>query len=201
MQNIKQLLKSRRGSLLLLAGALTLGLTIAACDSGTGTKEVDTNPCVDSAVPCTRLSTMVDTGTIIFQNCSGCHGMEGHGYSGATPPLANSDFFMNNRKLIMKIVLLGYDSAITVNGLQYQSTMPTWAETFSDFQIASVLTYIRTQLNDSTVVSCDNTQFDENGFAICVKTPRTVEARVSDFITKAEIAHMRDSLDAPAYQP
>jgi hypothetical protein len=200
MQNIKQLLKSRRSTLLLLAGAVTLGLSITACDKTTNpTVE---GPCADNAALCISRATMIDTGAVYFaNNCTGCHGMNARGYAGATPPLANSDFFMNNRSKVMQIVLLGYDSAITVNGMSYQSTMPTWAESFSDFQIASILTYLRTQLNDSTVVSCNATEFDEEGFAVCTKVARTPAAIAADSVAVWEIAHMRDSLDAPAHQP
>jgi hypothetical protein len=200
MQNIKQFLKSRRSTLLLLAGAVTLGLTIAACDKGTNPTVV-ANPCADNAALCIPRATMIDSGEVYFQNCTGCHGMEGRGYAGATPPLANSDFFMNNRSKVMAIVLLGYDSAITVNGMSYQSTMPTWAESLSDFQIASILTYLRAVRNDSTVVSCNATQFDDDGFAVCTKVARTPAEIAMDSVAVWEVAHMRDSLDAPAHQP
>lgn len=146
-------------------------------------------------------ATLIDTGAVVFQNCSGCHGSEGHGYAGAVPPLANSNFFMADRKRVMRIVLGGYSEAITVNGVHYQGDMPSWAESLSDIKIASVLTYLRSQLNDSTVVSCDTTVIDDFGFAACTKTPRSAAERAIDSVGVWEVAFMRDSLDLPPVNP
>lgn len=190
-------IKAHRNKFLVLAGALALSLAFVACDKGTD--PVDTDPCTDSAVPCLRMSTLVDTGEAIFQgNCTGCHESEGHGYAGSTPPLANSDFFMNNRHLTIRIVLGGYESVpIKVNGLHYEGNMPTWSSSLTNLEIAGVLTYLRSVKNDSTVVSCDTIPLDElNGFAACVKTPRSLAARQADFISVAEVAAVRDSLIA-----
>jgi hypothetical protein len=85
---------------------LALGLSLSGC-FGTDGGDKDTLPpgCKDDMTLCTPMSALLDTGEVMFNYCSGCHGMEGRGNAGAIPPLANSDFFMNNRHLVIRIVL------------------------------------------------------------------------------------------------
>jgi hypothetical protein len=103
---------------------------------------------------------------------------------------------MNNRHLVIRIVLNGYDDSIFVNGMWYMGSMPAHADALTDVEIAGILTYLRSELNDSTVVSCNSDLFDDNGFAICQKTPRTVAQRSVDSVAAWEVKIRRDSLAA-----
>jgi mono/diheme cytochrome c family protein len=133
-------------------------------------------------------------GADVFQNnCTGCHGMDGRGYAGATPPLANSDFLMANRLRPVSIVLQGLDASIIVNGVEYGSTMPAWEEVLTDYDIAAVLTYLRADLNDSTVVSCNANMLDENGFATCQMVARNPAEIAFDSIAVWEVATVRNN--------
>jgi mono/diheme cytochrome c family protein len=145
-------------------------------------------------------SVLISTGAVIFENCTGCHGMEGRGYAGASPPLANSDFFMANRRKTIEIVLGGYDGPLLVNGMVYQGSMPTWAESFTNAEVAGVLTYIRAVLNDSAITSCSSSAFDEEGFAICTKAKRTPAAIAADSVSIREVRLVRDSMGLPPPQ-
>jgi len=139
---------------------------------------------------------LLDTGAVLFAaNCSGCHGAGGRGFAGAVPPLANSDFLMQNRARSIDIVLGGTSDSLLVNGLRYQGTMPAWATTFNDVQIAAVLTWIRAGLNDSTVTACNANQLDADGFATCQKTARTPQSIAADSVSYQEVYQARVILD------
>ena len=78
------------------------------------------------------------------QNCSVCHQPGGTGLPGQFPPLAGSDWVLEegpNR--IIKLILNGIQGPITVNGQQFNNSMVPWRDTMTDEQIAAVATYIR----------------------------------------------------------
>jgi hypothetical protein len=144
-------------------------------------------------------SRLLDSGAVLYTNCAGCHGMNGEG--GRAPPHANADFVMNNRQLVIRLVLRGNHEdprtidTLTVNGVPYAGGgMPGWADYLSNFQIASVLTYIRAVLNDSLVTNCNPNVLDANDFPVCVKTPRSAAAIAADSVAVWEVKAVRDSL-------
>jgi mono/diheme cytochrome c family protein len=158
--------------------------------------------------PNTPRADLISTGRDYFRGfCTSCHGGnlvdeengiwtdEGKGSPGGTPPLANSDFFMGIRIRPAYIVINGLEQPITVNGLQYNGHMPAHGEeTLNDFELASILTYIRAVLNDSTVVSCNAGNLDPDGFATCVKTPRSPSEIATDSIAVWEITAARNNI-------
>ncbi|WP_274571386.1 copper-containing nitrite reductase [Neisseria leonii] len=73
-------------------------------------------------------------------NCMACHGAQGQGVEGAFPPLAKSDYLLQDPKRGIDAVLKGVNGKITVNGKEYNSVMPALA--LDDEQTANVLTYI-----------------------------------------------------------
>lgn len=73
-------------------------------------------------------------------NCLACHGAEGKGVEGAFPPLAKSDYLLEDPKRGIHAILKGVSGKITVNGKEYNSVMPAVA--LNDEQAANVLTYI-----------------------------------------------------------
>jgi|GEM_PF-3625371 len=135
-------------------------------------------------------ATLLAEGEVIFQNCTNCHGPEGNGNAGAVPPLRHSDFFMAQRLRPVSILLNGLETPITVNGLQYESTMPSF-DFLTNREIASVLTYLRVAKNDSTIVSCNPNSLDPDGFALCTKTPRNPAEVATDSIAVWEVADIR----------
>jgi hypothetical protein len=148
----------------------------------------------------TSRAALRDTGEVIFQTCAGCHGGDGHG--GRGPALANSDFFMNNRLKVINLVLRGnfeappYLDTFTVNGEHITGGgMPPWRESFTNVEIAGVLTYLRSVMNDSTVISCNPDLLDENtGKPVCVKQARSPAAMDLDSVAGWEIKLVRDTL-------
>lgn len=74
--------------------------------------------------------------------CLACHRSRGQGLEGVYPPLAKSDFLVNNPKRSIDIVLYGLNGEITVNGKKYNLDMPAQSH-LSDQQVTDVLNFVR----------------------------------------------------------
>ena len=73
--------------------------------------------------------------------CQACHGPQGKGLPGAFPPLAGSDWIVDNRDRLPEIILDGMSGPIVVNGQEYNAVMPPMAY-LSDADVANVLTFV-----------------------------------------------------------
>jgi len=73
--------------------------------------------------------------------CMTCHLNEGQGIANVFPPLAKSDYLMEDLDRSIKILINGQQGEITVNGKKYNGAMP--APGLDDKDIADVLNYIR----------------------------------------------------------
>ncbi len=83
------------------------------------------------------------SGKALYQtSCGACHQPHGFGLPGLAPPLADSEWVSGSADRLVRIVLHGVDGPIVVLGQKYNLEMPGHG-TFSDEQIASVLTYVR----------------------------------------------------------
>lgn len=74
------------------------------------------------------------------QNCMACHQTHGKGIPAVFPPLAKSDYLMQDPKRAVAAMLQGLKGAIKVNGKTYNGVMP--AVKLSDEDIANVVAYI-----------------------------------------------------------
>jgi len=72
--------------------------------------------------------------------CIQCHLNTGEGVSGVFPPLAKSDFLVNNIELSIKGLKYGMSGPIVVNGEEYDGVMED--QGLGDDEIADVLNYI-----------------------------------------------------------
>lgn len=79
--------------------------------------------------------------------CVSCHLESGEGVEATFPPLAKSDYLMNNRNESIKGVKYGQRGPITVNGKPYDNTMmPLGLE---DEEVADVMNYIMNSWGNS----------------------------------------------------
>jgi mono/diheme cytochrome c family protein len=141
--------------------------------------------------------TLLDSGRVYFQACGICHGFNGRG--GRGPALVNSDYVQADRTRLIRTVLAGIQQPIRVNGVRWKTgEMLGWAETWPDFKIASVLTYIRVALNDSLVVSCIPEDYETGTWASCEKKARDATEIATDSVTVTEIAAQRAALGLPS---
>ncbi len=85
-------------------------------------------------------------------NCAACHQTDGRGVAGTFPPLAGSDFLLEDVDRAIETVLRGRTGPIVVNGEAYDGMMPPMGH-LGDTEIASILTHVyRSWGNDGAPV-------------------------------------------------
>jgi mono/diheme cytochrome c family protein len=93
-------------------------------------------------------SALIAKGKLLYlQHCVICHQGAGQGTPGTFPPLAKSDYLMAKPENGIRAVVEGLSGRITVNGSNYNNTMPPILLT--DEQVAAVLTFVRTTWNSA----------------------------------------------------
>lgn len=82
-----------------------------------------------------------NAGKKIYQDmCINCHMPNGKGVNKVFPPLAQSDFLMQNRKASIKAIKYGLSEEITVNKIKYNNVMSPLGLT--NKEVAHVMNYI-----------------------------------------------------------
>lgn len=89
----------------------------------------------------TELKQSMKRGNEIYSDfCITCHLQKGEGVPYTFPPLANSDYLMQNRENSIRAIKYGLQGEITVNGITYNSSMADLG--LEDEEIADVMNYI-----------------------------------------------------------
>ena len=87
------------------------------------------------------LEQSIANGEEIYKDfCIQCHLDTGEGVSGVFPPLARSDFLVNNIEISIRGLKYGMSGPIVVNGEEYDGVMED--QGLGDDEIADVLNYI-----------------------------------------------------------
>lgn len=87
------------------------------------------------------LNASKERGKEIYQrNCVSCHMPEGEGLEGIFPPLAQSDYMLENKKRAIQQTLYGVSGEMTVNGKKYNGEMNGFDLT--DEQASDLMNYI-----------------------------------------------------------
>jgi nitrite reductase (NO-forming) len=83
----------------------------------------------------------IQAGERVFnQSCYACHQANGQGIAGVFPPLAGSDYLMEDVDRAISGVIFGLKGAITVNGKKYNQMMTP--QNIDDEEIANTFTFI-----------------------------------------------------------
>ncbi|WPP48605.1 c-type cytochrome [Catalinimonas niigatensis] len=100
-----------------------------------------------------NLDESIKLGKEIYSSyCISCHMNEGAGIPGAFPPLAESDYLMEDKERSIHIVMYGLEGEIVVNGTTYNNIMTPLG--LSDEEITHVLNYVRNSWgNEGEVVT------------------------------------------------
>ena len=89
------------------------------------------------------------------RSCVACHMKDGNGLEEVFPPLAGSDYLLEDPVRALKQVLHGSDEVMTVNGVEYDQVMP--AQDVTDEEAVQVVNYILNAWgNDGGEVSMDD---------------------------------------------
>ena len=95
------------------------------------------------------LEESIADGAGIYQDfCVQCHLDSGEGVSGVFPPLADSDYLLNNIDLSIKGIKYGLNGPIEVNGETYDGVMQN--QGLDEEEIADVMNYILNSWNNSS---------------------------------------------------
>jgi nitrite reductase (NO-forming)/hydroxylamine reductase len=78
---------------------------------------------------------------IYSANCAACHQANGKGLTGAFPPVAESDYLAEDPMRAVSAIINGLSGPITVNGVDYNSVMPSLSY-MSDSDVADVVTFV-----------------------------------------------------------
>jgi mono/diheme cytochrome c family protein len=77
-------------------------------------------------------------------NCITCHQATGLGVPGQYPPLAGSEVELGDAtNHLIAIVLKGLQGPVVVEGKPFNNSMQAWEDQYTDSQLASILTYVR----------------------------------------------------------
>ncbi len=81
--------------------------------------------------------------SVYGNNCASCHQATGQGLPGVFPPLAGNPAVADTDPTTHIEVVLNGLQGKTIDGVQYASPMPPWANQLSDAQIAAVINHER----------------------------------------------------------
>ena len=84
---------------------------------------------------------MVNGARIYQANCANCHQSQGEGLAKLYPPLAGSDYLLENIPRAACIIKNGQFQKITVNGITFNQMMPAMPG-LTNLEIAEVITFI-----------------------------------------------------------
>jgi len=91
--------------------------------------------------PQTSLEKSINRGAVVYKEfCNQCHRPKGKGVGRSFPPLAGSDYLMENRTESIKGVKYGQKGELVVNGKIYNGVMPPMG--LSNKEVADVMNYI-----------------------------------------------------------
>ncbi len=123
---------------------------LAACDGANQEVSANTQAAGDNSAAVHQaevasasesLGARISRGETLFQtHCAACHQATGQGLAGAFPPLAESDYLLEDPERAARAVIKGLSGPITVNGTDYNSVMPALAY-LKDQEVADIVTY------------------------------------------------------------
>ena len=113
-----------RGTAGALAAAALFAVTVADAQEPGQVHAAE----VASAAVATSLEDRLAAGKRVYETaCLACHQADGRGLPGAFPPLANSDYLLEDPHRGVVATLAGLQGKIVVNGIEYDSVMPAGA--------------------------------------------------------------------------
>ena len=154
-----------------LAIAVVLSLGMMSCGGGeshegetTEEHAAETTETVEEEVVEEEVATAdYSAGEEVYKStCKACHQENGEGIAGAFPPLANSDYLLEDKNRAIKQVLEGSSGEIVVNGETYNGTMTP--QNLEDQQVVDVLNYVLNSWgNEGGEVTLEDVQSQKGG--------------------------------------
>lgn len=116
-------------------------IMIWSCNSSDKTKTNNSKQIENEINISPQIQESMQRGAEVYNDlCVTCHLPDGKGVPKSFPPLANSDYLMNNRAKSIKAIKYGLSGEIEVNGETYN--MPMAAFGLTNTEVADVMNYI-----------------------------------------------------------
>lgn len=146
-------MQKKLNSLLLI---IAVCLAISSCVSPPGGEAIYEG--MDNATQ-NKMKQYYVQGKILYQtHCQNCHKEEGEGMGRLIPPLAASDYLLNDANNIACLIKKGQIGEIVVNGQTYNQPMPAHTD-MTALEIAEIMTYIKNSWgNKKGLIDVNTTQ-------------------------------------------
>jgi mono/diheme cytochrome c family protein len=118
---------------------LLLAVVLIACGSG-NEKQNEEKSEMNSRDEIRLKQYQVQGAKVYATYCANCHQQDGKGLASLYPPLAGSDYLMEDMARAACIIKNGQSKEIVVNGVTYNQMMP--ANPITNLEVAEVLTFI-----------------------------------------------------------
>ena len=115
-------------------------LFLLGCGSNASNGEKSAKTELDSRTAIRLKQYKVEGAKIYSTYCANCHQQDGKGLASLYPPLAQSDYLLEDLARAACIIKNGQAKEIVVNGVTYNQMMP--GNPISNLEVAEVLTYI-----------------------------------------------------------
>ena len=86
---------------------------------------------------------------VYTKTCASCHMADGGGVPNLQPDLNDNPVVTGDPTTLIRVLIQGPAKVLPPDRPHFSNTMPSFAPTLSDEQIAAVLTYIRQQYNNN----------------------------------------------------
>jgi len=124
----------------LLLLTITSLLLFSCGSSSSQTSDSEESTKIDSRDEIRLKQYKIEGAKIYATYCENCHQQDGKGLASLYPPLAGSDYLLENLPRAACIIKNGQMKEIVVNGETYNQMMP--GNPISNLEIAEVLTYV-----------------------------------------------------------
>jgi cytochrome c551 len=84
---------------------------------------------------------LVEGQTLYQAHCANCHQLNGEGLGKLYPPLAKSDYLINNFEASICLMKNGMSGELVVNNISYNQPMPG-VSALTNLEVAEIATYI-----------------------------------------------------------
>lgn len=90
-------------------------------------------------------------GKILYKEiCATCHQADGSGVPRMNPPLIKTTYVLGDKTKLIKVLLLGLNEDVEIDGEYYSNPMPPQAA-LKDEEIADVLTFVRNSFGNKAL--------------------------------------------------
>jgi mono/diheme cytochrome c family protein len=98
---------------------------------------------VKKKAPVSTTAASLARGKVLYKEiCATCHQADGTGVPRMNPPLIKTKYVLGDKAKLIKLLLLGLNEEVEIEGEYYSNPMPSQAA-LKDEEIADVLTFVR----------------------------------------------------------